>query len=156
MTDPRVERLVALLERDLGILDGLVGRLEGVAHDRPWPLESPVLYLVAVTLDHYYSAFEAAAERVVRAFEGPVERSERWHRELLEAVSVELHDIRPALVSEPVASRLRGLLEFRHFIRHAYGVPLDPARLSELSDSLFAVHPRVRDELRAFVAKLRS
>ncbi len=156
MSDGRLERLISLLERDLGILESLVARMDVVVRERPWPVESPFLYVVAVTLDHYYSAFEAMAERVVRAFEGPVERSERWHRDLLEAVSVELREIRPSLVHGKATVRLRRLLEFRHFMRHAYGVPLDPDKLSDLIDSLLELHPMLREQLEMFVTRLRA
>jgi hypothetical protein len=46
------------------------------------------------------------------------------------------------------------LLEFRHFMRHAYGVSLRPHRLSDLADRLVAVDPSVRAELDAFRATL--
>jgi hypothetical protein len=130
MTEPRIERLIAAMERDLEILDRLVLRMQDAQRRIPWPAEDPTLYLVAVTLDHYYSAYEAMAERALRFFEGLPERSERWHKELLEATALALRGVRPALVSPEVYGGLRLLLEFRHFMRHAYGVELASERLA--------------------------
>jgi len=156
MVEARIERLIASIGRDLEILARLAARLEGARSRAPWDEDDPILYLVGVSLDHYYSAFEAMAERVMRAFEGPVDRSERWHRELLDAASLNVRGARPALVTEQTASALRTLLEFRHFMRHAYGVPLDPERLSELAALVATVDPHLRRDVAAFIAALRA
>lgn len=146
----------ARIERDLVILAGLTGRLVAASAKAPWDEKDPILYLVGVSIDHYYSAFEAMADRVTRAFEGPVDRSERWHRELLDAASLDVRGVRPALVGEQTARALRVLFEFRHFMRHAYGVPLDPVRLQELAAIVITLDPRLRHDITAFIDTLRA
>jgi hypothetical protein len=74
---------------------------------------------------------------------------------LLEASALAVRGIRPALVSPSTEVSLRLLLEFRHFMRHAYGVPLDARRLAELADLAHALHPELRGDLLGFIAALR-
>jgi hypothetical protein len=50
---PRVARLVAAIRHDERLLGTLRARLDDALAARPWPDDAPILYLVAVTLDHY-------------------------------------------------------------------------------------------------------
>lgn len=149
-----VARLVAAVRNDAALLVSLKARLDQVSTDLPWPEDAPVLYLVAVTLDHYYSACEAIVERIVRAFEGPPAQHPRWHKELLAGASLGIPGIRPAIFTARTVSGLMELLEFRHFMRHAYGVSLRPGRLAELAGRVVTLDPAVHAELDAFCAML--
>ncbi len=154
--EPRIEHLLASVERDRALLARLASRVDAARASAPWPAGDATLYLVAMTLDHYYSAFEAIAERIARTFEGAPERGPRWHRELLDGAALALRDVRPRVIEPGTYDGLLRLLEFRHFVRHAYGVDLDPVRLLVLAVDLAPIHVAVSHDLDRFAASLRG
>jgi len=88
------------------------------------------LIVIAYRLHALYTAFENAFRNIASAFENELRDRAGWHRELLHRMKLDLTPIRPAVIDEVTHSKLEELLRFRHFFRTAYGVPLDPARLS--------------------------
>lgn len=91
--------------------------------------ESPWASHAAVALHGWYTALEAALERVARTLDGDVPQGERWHRDLLSQVTVEVKGVRPAVLPRALLPELLELLGFRHFFRHAYGVAFEPEKL---------------------------
>jgi hypothetical protein len=92
--------------------------------------------LVALALDHAYQAFEQILIRVEQALRLPERTGEHWHRRLLADATEALPGIRPAIVPKGVERDWEELLGFRHFLRHAYAVELDPERLSSNAERL--------------------
>lgn len=60
--------------------------------DPPWASHA------AVAVHGWYSALEAALERIVRTLDGDVPQGDRWHRDLLSQATVELPDVRPPVL----------------------------------------------------------
>lgn len=114
------------------------------------------LTLLASTIDAWYTAFEAIAERVARAFEGLPTRGSDWHRRLLDVITLDIEGVRPALIAASRLHSLRELLGLRHVHRHAYHVDLDPTRLVELGRILVTTHDGVRLDLDAFESHIRA
>lgn len=106
---------------------------------------------VALALHAYYTAIETICERISRTFDGGLPSGDRSHQELLEAMTLELPGIRPAVLGEVTMDRLRELLGFRHFVRHAYAVSWRLERLAELTDLAIAAHAQVEVEVNAFL-----
>ena len=52
----------------------------------------------------------------------------RWHRELLEKIFLDIKPLRPAVLPDHLRSLLGDLLGFRHLFRHAYEFKIDPAK----------------------------
>lgn len=89
-----------------------------------WGEETPDrahLALAAVALHGWYGGLESVLERAARALDGTVPAGESWHRDLLSQAMVEIPRVRPAILDRALLPELVGLLEFRHFFRHAYG-----------------------------------
>lgn len=97
----------------------------------------------AVALHGWYTALEAALERVARTLDEEVPRGERWHRDLLSQVTVEVPGIRPAVLPRTLIPELLEVLGFRHFFRHAYGVALEPDRLRAELERVRRITPDV-------------
>ncbi|MCC6624196.1 MAG: hypothetical protein IT385_23295 [Deltaproteobacteria bacterium] len=109
--------------------------------------------VVALGLHRWYSAIESMLERVERVF-GTLPSGPDWHAELLSGAAFEIPEVRPAIVPTAHVDRLRELLRFRHFLRHAYAVELDAAKLRILADDVTAVHADVSRSIAAFEAFL--
>lgn len=101
-------------------------------------LGQPEAALVALSLDHAYQAFEQILVRVEQALGLPARTGEHWHRRLLADATEVVPGVRPAIVPKSIERRWEALLGFRHFLRHAYAVELDPDRLSRNVEQLQA------------------
>jgi len=95
-------------------------------------------------------------ERLARAFEGLPERTERYHAELLRNMTLPIQGVREAVIGPETFSRSRELLAFRHFLRHAYAVALDPTRLRALAESLINADDALRADLDRFLTRLEA
>ena len=104
----------------------------------------------AVALHAWYTGLETLLERVARQLDLSVPKSNEWHRELLSQCSVEIAQVRPAVLPSELFGELTPLLSFRHFFRHAYAVELDPVQLATQLNRLLAVAPKVTTALDLF------
>ena len=107
-------------------------------------------------LHNLYSALEDLFQEVAKTFENRVEDPQRYHRELLKRMSLEIPGVRPALLSTPTHSLLNELRGFRHVFRHAYDYELSPARLAALKSRVLAEWDLVTRDLQIFQDFLRS
>ncbi len=113
---------MSLIRRTLTLIED---RASGLTPDNPTRLES-----VAYQIHNLYNAVEDLLKLVAAYFENQITDTTRWHSALLQRMTQEVPGIRPALLSEECYLILNGLRGFRHFFRHAYGVPIDYAQLT--------------------------
>lgn len=110
--------------------------------------------LVALSLDHAYQAFETLLLRVDRALELPERSGPSWHVELLSDAALELDGVRPAIFPEEASPHWHALLRFRHFLRHAYAVDLDPDELQKNTTHLDRAVALTAARVQALLASL--
>jgi hypothetical protein len=92
--------------------------------------------LVALSLDHAYQGFEAILVRLERALGLPERTSASWHSALLADAALAISGVRPPLFAPEALADWDAVMRFRHFLRHAYVVHLDSARLLATVDRL--------------------
>jgi hypothetical protein len=109
------------------------------------------LIVIAYRLHSLYTAFENAFRNIAGTFENELRDRAGWHRELLQRMKLDLTPIRPAVIDEEAFAKLEELLRFRHFFRTAYGVPLDPARLSLALHHALGLRPLYRKQIESFL-----
>jgi len=143
-------RVAARLAREA--MEDAAGMDAGGSADDPAILRGATAAL-ALTLHRWYSALEAMLERIERAF-GTLPSGGEWHRDLLEGATWPIPGVRPSVLPRDSIEPLRELLRFRHFLRHAYAVELDPTRLRPLAAALGDLKDAVDDSLKAFVVFL--
>ena len=149
-------RLLAETEEDLVSAMRQMETLSSLlAAPGAWSAQSPSLSVAALALHHYYTAIESFLERVARTFEGRLPSDADWHRTLLHGATLELENVRPALLSAGAERCLLELLRFRHFLRHAYSAELDAERLKELTSEAVSCADKVSADLAAFREHLR-
>jgi hypothetical protein len=112
----KIEQVFALLE----------ARTTNFQPDNPGSVES-----VAYQLHNVYNAIEYLMEIVAKAFENNISDLSRWHTQLLDRMNLEISGVRPALLAKETNTLLHELRAFRHFFRHAYGIPLDFIRVEQ-------------------------
>lgn len=109
--------------------------------------------IVAGLLESYYTCLETAFLRISQHFENTL-AGEKWHRDLLETMQLDLEGIRVAAVSKQNLPRLLELLKFRHFKRYYFQVDYDWRKLEYLRQVLEEAHPLVERDLSRFDAFL--
>jgi len=75
---------------------------------------------VALNLHGFYSGLERLFELIARHVDRALPAGEGWHHDLLQQMSREIAETRPAVISPESASRLDELRRFRHLVRNVY------------------------------------
>jgi len=136
-----IEQVFVLLEQ----------RATGLAPDNPEKLES-----VAYQLHNGYSAIEDLLKLIATYFENNVSDTARWHSLLLQRMTQPIEGVRPAVISLESYGLLNALRAFRHFFRHAYGVPIDFAQLQSNLNKARQLKPMLNQDLEDFVQTLNE
>lgn len=148
----RLQRLVAEVRDDLRQSEEIGRRIVTYEARLAAPGCPPeVAGFVGVLLHRWYTSLEAALERIERVLVGVVPSGEAWHQDLLRLASLEIPDARPAILARATSQALLPYLRFRHFLRHAYAVELDPSKLHGLVAPLPGVQALVSSDLDRFV-----
>jgi hypothetical protein len=150
--DARVAKLAAEIERDWTQVKAHWARAQSVN-----PADgAPQAALVALSLDHAYQAFETLLVRWERALGLPERTGATWHAHILYESGDPVPGLRPAVYPPEAASDWDALLRFRHFLRHAYLVDLDPAKLAANVERLARAAAATDVAVAAAVAMLRA
>ena len=115
---------------------------------------APEAALVALSLDHAYQAFENLLVRIERALGLPARTGVDRHRALLADAAMAVRGLRPSLFPVKVEADWDELRRFRHFLRHAYPLELDPERLSHNLERLALAVAETDAPLRAVLRTL--
>ena len=105
---------------------------------------------VALNLHSFYNGLERIMELVAIEMDGGTLGGEAWHSELLNQMTFELAEARPALLSSESAHSLDEYRKFRHRVRNIYTTHLDASRMDHLVARLPSTWQQVRSELRGF------
>jgi len=115
------------------------------------------------TIQRLYGLFENYCLRISKFFENNLPK-ERWHKALLEKMTLDIPGLRPALFTKKeYFSEANELLKFRHRLRNLYGEDLDEDKTTEIqtiSENFFlkvfpAVHSEFRSKILAIAEALR-
>ena len=149
--------LIAEIEKHLSILDELETELVEA-------LEKDIVLLgrskrsaamVASIVESYFTCAETVFVRISQFFENNLSEN-RWHKDLLEKMTLRIPEIRPSVLSDRVFVDLEELLRFRHFKRYYFNLSYDWERLDEIIKRAKRVHLPLSSELRAFIQFLAS
>ncbi len=149
-----IQSLIALIKRQEEIIRDIVRQIK----ERVDLLDKSedALIFTAYGLHNLYCAMEDIFKEVARTFENNIADPERWHRELLIKMTLEVEGIRPRLISEESFIILDELRAFRHFFRHAYGIPLDYERVKRLVEKATGLKEILHNDLDRFANMLKK
>jgi hypothetical protein len=120
-------------------------RAKEISNDQQLFLES-----VALNLHGFYSGLERIFELIARHIDGFMPEGDMWHFKLLQQMSQELKDNRPAVISKEVVPSLDELRRFRHLVRNVYAFNLLPDKMEVLVIDLSGLWSQVKAEVLAF------
>ncbi len=118
------------------------------------PGEQAYLDSVALNLHSFYSGLERLFELIARHVDRDLPTGETWHRDLLEQMTHDLADVRPAVISHANGLALDEFRRFRHLVRNVYTMNLVPARMTGLVLTLPELWSGLHAELLAFAGFL--
>ncbi len=126
-------------------------RAQGLQREDAVRLES-----VAYQIHNFYNAVEDLLQTVAVQFENQVSDTSRWHQLILQRMTQEIEAVRPAFLSQSSFESLNALRGFRHFFRHAYGVPIDYDQLTTNLNRVRAILPILEQDVERFLQQLQS
>ena len=97
-----------------------------------------------------YNAFENSFLRISDTFGDKIDRSTRWHAELLHRMFLDIPDLRAAVLPPSTRGLMKELLGFRHLYRHSYDRELNAAKLAELVSRWSASREEITGALEDF------
>lgn len=140
-------RLAAEVASELGNL----GLLEEQSAAAPQGEDTFALRARASILHDFYSGVEKVFVRIAEELNGGVPQGEHWHRQLVKDMSLEIPEVRPAVIDEELARSLGDFRRFRHVFRNVYGFALEDGRMRTLEERLPAVLAAFRRQVEEFL-----
>lgn len=110
------------------------------------------LYMAAVALHlhDFYGGIERVMEIIAGDIDGNVPTGRAWHRDLLTQMTLDLSDIRPAVLAPETVRALDEYLRFRHVVRNVYAFQFEMEKLMPLVDQLRAMYERLCVDFEGF------
>ena len=110
---------------------------------------------LASILHSFYNGIENIFQIIVKKIDLDNADDAQWHKEVLRKMT-EPNKNRGAVISMQTMLLLSRYLSFRHFYRHSYSFYLNWIELQPLVSSLNGVWKSASNEIKAFLATLKS
>ena len=141
-------RLATEIESELAGLTALDEELaKAPRHDDTYSLRAR-----GSILHDFYNGVERLFLSIARELNGGVPRGDQWHRDLVDDMTLEIAEVRPAVIDRDLAKALGDFLRFRHLFRNVYGGVLDAERMASLEERLPETLAAFRERVQAFVS----
>jgi len=155
-----IDSRIAALKQDIVEHLAVLDRTERYADEYfarfgPGPRTAADAFLVTGVLSNYYTCLETVFLRISEYFENSLAPA-RWHKDLLEKMTLSIEGVRPRLLAEDTVLPLQELLRFRHFCRYYFAFEYDWDRLEFALKKFAQARPLVRRDLAAFLAFLNQ
>lgn len=154
----RYQVLVETVRAALKKLEQVVERTEGALPRAEEQEEDRDYFFSAAALDlhGFYVGVERLFQRIATEVDGTVPSGARWHRDLLDQMTLKVTGVRPAVILPETYNALTTYLEFRHVVQRVYTFELRSERVIELVRGLHSTFNLVQRDLLAFTEFLES
>ncbi len=105
----------------------------------------------ALNIHGFYSGIERIFQRIACTVDGTVPQGANWHRTLLDQMTGEIRDVRPAVISPQTLELLEAYRGFRHVVRNVYSYNFDPNKTEILVKNISELFDNLRNQLIIFV-----
>ena len=157
MTDKfhqKIYRVVSEIEEELGNIERLLSELN--EHQKEEPRNSFYLRAVGSIFHDFYCGVERIFERIAEELNGGIPEGENWHIQLLKDMTLQIEEVRPAVISKELVAELKGYLEFRHRFRNIYGFELEWDKMKGLKETMPGIAERFKKEIKEFIAFMKT
>lgn len=101
---------------------------------------------VSVLLSNFYNGIEKILKQIFKKRNILMPEGPAWHQNLINSAIVE------DIISEDLADKVKEYLSFRHVVAHGYAVSLEPERMQGLSENVFGVFKKFKEEINKIIA----
>jgi hypothetical protein len=105
--------------------------------------------IVSQIFENFYTCIETLFLRISQFFENDIAK-EKWHRNLLEKMTLSIEGIRPLVIQNKTYKLLLELMRFRHFKRYYFELDYDWGKLDYLSGVYIEVHEQLKTDINNF------
>lgn len=145
------------IRQELGELQEVAERISSIWEQAQRSAEDDYhVDAVALNLHGLYTGVERLFELIANRIDQAPPEGGSWHQELLEQMTAEIPNVRPAVLPVEVRRRLDPYRGFRHVVRNVYTMRLDPQRIALLVQQLPATMKQVSQALQAFAGLLEQ
>lgn len=145
-----LEHLARRIRNELDALGTVLQRIQQGWSRSQHASDDYYLDSVALNLHGLYSGLERIFELIAAVIDNAVPTGDKWHYTLLQQMTTEVVDVRPAVISKTVCDHLDEYRRFRHVVRNVYTFNFDPEKIAKLVEELQPVFTQVWAELLAF------
>jgi len=146
------QEIIDRIEQELAELEAVVNQVNRFLKEREISQseisQEAIIDAIALSLHSFYTGTERVFKVIARQIDYSEPSGENWHRQLLEQMSVEVPDVRPALISSFVRVELDELRRFRHVVRSIYAYKLEAKPVLELANKMPVVWQNFKQEIR--------
>ena len=118
--------------------------------------DEAILESIAYQIHNLYCATEDLLKMLASCFENNISNSGQWHSLLLQRMSMDIPDIRPAFLSAHTHTILNSLRGFRHFFRHAYGTTIEYEQLKINLDKALKLKENLDTDIHQFLLRFNN
>lgn len=151
---PSLTLLEVRVRKELLHLEKLVEELKTVIRMRELKVNSVRVRAYASILHDFYSGMEKIFINIAREIDQTVPKSEGWHRQLLEQMTLDIPAKRPAVIDAKLAAQVQQYLSFRHRFRNLYGFVLEWGKMEELINNMELTFKLFKDRIERFLEVL--
>lgn len=149
----RLKKLVADINNDIKAITKLAINIRTLLEEikeKSGPVSDRDMMLLAAFLHHFYTALESVMKRISSVFDGGIDKSGDYHRELLRSMTIEIEGVRPPVFSSEFAEELDDYRRFRHMFRHAYAGELRWKKMGHLAENINTIYAILETSLIRF------
>ena len=111
---------------------------------------------VALNLHGLYSAIERIFTLIAENIDNSVPEGKNWHVKLIEQMSKEIVNVRPAIISKELEKQLDEYRGFRHVVRNVYSYNFKPENIERLVVNVAPITENLKLHINAFIDFLQS
>jgi len=105
---------------------------------------------IASVLHSFYNGLENIFLIISKNIDKEVPTDFNWHIKILNNMT-NINAVRTNVISKELADNIEDYLAFRHFFRHSYKFKLDWEKLEDLSNNLYVIWERYKNEINIFI-----
>jgi hypothetical protein len=109
---------------------------------------------IALNLHGVYTGIERIFEVIAKKIDQRFPTGDKWHRDLLEQMSVDIPKVRKAVITEETRLILDELRRFSHLVRSAYSCQLDEEKVLIIAHQIVNSYQTIINEIQLFCNNL--
>ncbi|ARI83303.1 hypothetical protein IQ224_17625 [Microcystis sp. LEGE 00066] len=116
--------------------------------------QNALINSIALNLHGVYTRIERIFEVIAKKIDQRFPTGDKWHRDLLEQMSVDIPRVRKAVITEETRLILDELRRFRHLVRSAYSCQLDEEKVLIIAHQIVNSYQTIINDIQLFCNNL--